>query len=89
MTKAKVEGRMRFKEFGVFNKALLAKQGWRMMQNKEALWVRILKRFYFPNCSFLKAKKEVRVSWCWNSLLEGREVIKEYGLWRIGEEKQF
>ena len=57
MRKAKVEGGMRFKEFKVFNKTLLAKQGQRLVQNKEALWAKILKGLYFPNCYFLKAKK--------------------------------
>ena len=56
-----------------------------IVNNKQALWVRVLKGLYFPNSSFLEAKKGGRASWCWNSLLEGREVIKEYGLWRIGD----
>ena len=44
-----------------------------------------IERVIFSNSSFLEAKKGARASWWWNSLLEGREVIKEYGLQRIGD----
>ena len=57
MTKSKSEGGMGFKDLIVFNNALLAKQGWRLLQQKEALWARVLKGLYFPHCSFLDAKK--------------------------------
>lgn len=72
---------MRFRDFEVFNKSILAKQAWRMMQSPDALRNRVLKGIYFPHCSFLEAKKGARASWCWSSFLEGRDFIREFGLW--------
>ena len=48
LTKSKQEGGLGFKDFMGFNDALLAKTAWRIIQNPEAMWVRILKSiFYF------------------------------------------
>ena len=70
---------MGFKDLIVFNNALLAKQGWRLLQQKEALWARVLKELYFSHCSFLDANKGASASWCWSSLMEGKDIIKR--LW--------
>ncbi|CAN0846889.1 Putative ribonuclease H protein At1g65750 [Linum grandiflorum] len=71
----KSEGGLGFRDFGSFNKALLAKQGWRLINNLDALWARILKGLYFRNDSFLSAKKGRRGSWIWMSLCDSRETL--------------
>ena len=53
------------------------------MQQGEALWVKVFKGLYFPNCSFLEARKGTRASWCWNILLERIDIIKENGIWKV------
>ena len=40
----------------------------------ESLWVKVMKARYFPNSSFLEAKKGSRASWAWASLLEWRKI---------------
>lgn len=80
----KAAGGMGFRDLHTFNKSLLAKQCWRLLRNPNALWARILKARYFPNCSFLDAKKGGRASWAWNSLLVGREIIASGARWQIG-----
>ena len=57
----------------LFSLKFSLKQGWRLMQNKDAIWAKVLKGLYFPNSSFLEARKGARASWCWNSLLEGSD----------------
>lgn len=42
-----------FRNFGLFNTLLLAKQGWRLLQNLQSLLARILKAKNFPNSTFL------------------------------------
>ncbi|KAF7822157.1 reverse transcriptase [Senna tora] len=87
LTKAKKDGGMGFRDFECFNRAMLAKQCWRLMHNSDDPWVRILKGPYFPNCNFLEAKKSARASWAWSSLLEEQQV-SEYisnGIWDVGK----
>ncbi|KAM1511078.1 hypothetical protein ACFX10_020030 [Malus domestica] len=38
---------------------------------------------YFPNVSFLEAKKSCRASWAWASLLDGQDVILRGAGWQI------
>lgn len=58
MTRGKEVGGMGFRDFLSFNLAMLDKQGWRLMNTSNDLWVIILKGIYFPNDSFLDAKKK-------------------------------
>ncbi|PPD93526.1 hypothetical protein GOBAR_DD09529 [Gossypium barbadense] len=44
---AKVDGGLRFKGLKKFNDAMPAKQFWKMLQELEALWVKVLKGLYF------------------------------------------
>ena len=53
------------------------------MIESDALWVRVLKGVYFHNEDFLEARKGGRASWMWNSLLVGKEMLKEHALWKI------
>lgn len=46
---------MGFHDMEVFNKALLAKQGWRIVQNLNSILTRALQGKYYPSCSFLEA----------------------------------
>lgn len=49
----KSEGELGFKDLKVFNLALLAKQGWRFIQNPSSLLHKVLKAKYFGSTSFL------------------------------------
>lgn len=58
-----------------FNSALLMKQGWRLLQDNNSFWARLIKSIYFPDSSFLLAKKGLRRSWMWSNFLEGRDLL--------------
>ncbi|CAN1165788.1 Transposon TX1 uncharacterized 149 kDa protein [Linum perenne] len=75
LTKPKKEGGLGFRNFRMFNMALLAKQGWRLMTNPEQLWARLLKGLYYRDTDFLKAGKGKTGSWIWASLCDAREVL--------------
>ena len=53
----KKEGGMGFWDLRAFNLAMLAKQGWRMIQGNESLLHKCFKARYFPRSSFLDAKE--------------------------------
>ena len=80
----KEEGGLGFRCMSDFNSALLAKQGWRIISNPDALWVKILKHRYFPNCSFLEASTGSSPSWVWSSLLHGRATLIPGLYWKVG-----
>lgn len=45
---SKLSGGMGFRDFKAFNMAMLAKQGWRLVLNRNSFWGCILKGLYFP-----------------------------------------
>lgn len=53
MTSPKFSGGLGFRDFKVFNQALLAKQGWRLLANPNSYWARMFKGLYFPYSSFM------------------------------------
>lgn len=50
-------GRMGFKKLREFYIALLSKQAWRIIENPNSLVACIIKAKYFPNSTFLEARK--------------------------------
>jgi hypothetical protein len=65
LCRLKSEGGIGFRDLKLFNKALLARQGWWLLQNPSSLVLRMLKAKYFPNSSFLDALIPVNASFIW------------------------
>jgi hypothetical protein len=53
---SKSKGGMGFRDLAMFNKALLAKRLWRIMQNPDSLVAKIMKAKYFPWSDLFEAK---------------------------------
>ena len=58
-----MEGGMGFRDLRAFNLAMLAKQGWRMIQGNDSLLYKCFKAQYFPQSSFLDAKESLGCSY--------------------------
>ena len=84
MTKPKFCGGLGFRDIELFNLALLAKQAWRTLQEPTSLSARILKATYFPNSDFLDANLGPRPSRVWRAIMDGREVLSQGIIRRIG-----
>jgi hypothetical protein len=81
----KKEGGLGYKNLHTFNLAMLAKQGWRMLNNPESLCARVLKAKYFPNTDILGAKPREGISYTWRSILKGIEVVRSGVIKRVGD----
>jgi hypothetical protein len=61
-------GWLNFRDLLSFNNALLAKQGWHLVQNPSSLTGQIIKAKYFPHTSFLEASLGNHPSFAWRSI---------------------
>lgn len=61
LLKRKKEGGMGFRDLHAMNLALVAKQVWRVEKCPNALWAKLLKSIYFPNCSIWEARRSNRL----------------------------
>lgn len=84
LSRSKFNGGLGFRELEDFNIALLAKLCWRILSCPNALWVRMLKGVYFKDKGFMEAKKGCHPSWCWSSILTGRDLLEENIAWKVG-----
>ena len=84
MCKPKADEGMGFKDLRAFNLALLAKQGWRLIQNPGSLTHRVLKAKYFPESNFMEAQIGKKPLYTWRSLMEGINVLDRGLHWSIG-----
>jgi hypothetical protein len=84
MTKPKCMGGLGFRDIEPFNLALLARQAWRVLQEPTSLSARVLKAIYFESSDFLSAQLGSSPSRIWRAILDGRDVLKQGLIRRIG-----
>lgn len=80
----KREGGLGFRDLHSFNMAMLARQGWRLLQVPDSLCARVLKAKYFPGLDILHATTVPGMSYVWRSILKGVQLLKEGIIWRVG-----
>ena len=55
MTRSKKDGGFAFRDLHTFNMAMMARQGWHLLQNLDTLCGKVLKAKYFLDSSVLEA----------------------------------
>ncbi|KAA3459595.1 reverse transcriptase [Gossypium australe] len=83
----KIAGGLGFRDLYFFNKALLAKQAWRLFAQPDCLLAKVLKARYYPKTNFLSAKVGSYPSFTWRSICVARELIADDLFWRIGNSR--
>ncbi|KAA3480599.1 reverse transcriptase [Gossypium australe] len=84
MCRSKEEGGMGFINMSKFNTSLLAKQGWRIMNNADYLVAKVLKAKYFPNDQFLNSKLGNSSSYTSKSIWAAKDILRKGLIWRVG-----
>jgi len=85
MGRAKSAGGLGFRDLLMFNKSLLAKQCWKLIQHSQSLISQILKAKYFSNSSFLDFEIGKRPSFIWRSFMAAKDLLSHGIIWRIGD----
>ncbi|KAG6650561.1 hypothetical protein CIPAW_06G052300 [Carya illinoinensis] len=80
----KSQGGLGFRDFISFNRALLAKQLWRMIKVPQSLVSRVFKEKYFLNCDVMEAELKGSPSYIWRSIWSSMNLVKEGLVWRVG-----
>ncbi|XP_074318601.1 uncharacterized protein LOC141655419 [Silene latifolia] len=78
-------GGMGFRDFHIFNVALIGKQVWRLMTEPDNLWARLMRARYYPNGEFSTAELGYNPSYTWRGILEARKEIWSGLRRRIGD----
>ncbi|KAL0449472.1 UNVERIFIED_CONTAM: putative mitochondrial protein [Sesamum latifolium] len=80
----KNDGGLGFRSLKAFNKAMLAKQLWRLITKLQCLLSQVLKAKYYPSTSSLEAKVGYRPSLTWRSIINSKDIITAGSRWAIG-----
>lgn len=84
LCEVKDAGGLGFKDFRSSNIAMLAKQGWRLINDSNPLVTNIMKAKYFPQTDFLNAKVGRNPSYMWRSIMAAPAVLKQGCRRKIG-----
>lgn len=75
MTLPNYAGGLGFRDIEIFNDALLAKIGWRLIKEPNSLLAQVLLGKYAQNSSFLDCPAPSAASHGWRSVLAGRDIF--------------
>lgn len=81
----KEDGGLAFRDLSLFNKALLAKKIWRIIENPSSLLARFLKARYFKHMDIMEAPLGSNPSYIWRSLIWSRDIISNSLYWKVGD----
>jgi ribonuclease HI len=84
ITLPKSRGGLGIKKFSTMNKALIAKQYWRICSHPNLLLTKTLKAKYCPNEDLHTHKPKSHASWIWKSIMGSNNPILTQGRWRVG-----
>ncbi|XP_026410952.1 uncharacterized protein LOC113306204 [Papaver somniferum] len=81
----KRDGGLGFKNLRATNEAFLTKLAWRMVNNPDAEWIKVLEAKYFHNINPLHGVRTTKGPWVWQSIHRGLKWVKQFHVWEIGD----
>jgi hypothetical protein len=87
MSLSKAHGCLGFHDLDNLNKALLAKQIWRLWKFLDSLIAKIMKAKYYLECLVLHASCGKKPSFAWRSIHGSCDLVNEGLVWRVGNGK--
>ena len=76
---------MGFRDLRTFNLAMLPKQSWRLIQDRESLMYHCFKARYIPQTEFLDASNSPNSSYVWKSIMATKPILTDGCCWRVGD----
>ena len=80
----KSKGGAGFRDFRIFNQALLARQAWRLITKPDSLCAIVLKARYYPDGKLEDTVFAGNASSSWQAISYGLELLKKGLIWRVG-----
>jgi hypothetical protein len=84
----KVKGGLGYRDLHLFNLAVLARQGWRLLLNQSSSCAQVLRAKYFPSGDLLSVIEKPGISYSWRSIVRGVQALKDGLIWRVGDGTQ-
>lgn len=84
ITASKKDGGLGIRDMMAFNKALLAKQAWRLITRPSSLLARVYKSKYYRKTGFMEARTYQTSSLAWRSIVQTQPLLKRGIQWAIG-----
>lgn len=78
---------MKFKDIRLFNLVLLGRQIWRLLDNKNTLYYRVLAPKYFPDRDPFNPKHIDKPSYAWSSMTSAMKQLALGFGWQVGDGK--
>ena len=88
MCRRKEEGGLGYRDLHLFNLAMLARQGWRILQNPNSLCAQLLRAKYGTNGPLMQASEGPGISYTWRSIVRGFQALQKGVIWWIGDGMQ-
>lgn len=79
------DGGLGFKNLRAFNLAMLAKQGWRLLNSTNPLVTALMKARYYPDTDFLNARIGANPSFMWRSIMAAQATVRQGCRRHIGD----
>ncbi|GJZ43372.1 hypothetical protein Tco_0590627 [Tanacetum coccineum] len=80
----KDKGGLGVRRLDFFNKALMVSHIWKLISNKESLWVKWIHEYKLKGRNFWDIPLRGKMSWGWRKILQLRPSIRDYMWYKLG-----